>query len=219
MISIEDMKQMLHYKKIANYVKKNRKDDMRTGIYYLAAIAIISLVIGLLVVSVSMLYEEMFPSYVEFNKMVGLAFDYTSMVVDAFLSAIIGFVGSLAGLAVTYHVATKFGGKAKTGEYFYIGGRFMLVITLISVALTVLSFIPLINCIAGIVALLFPPYFLYLFIILVSTLYGISKFKAFVAIVVGWLVFVIGTYGLLGIIGMITGLTLGLELLGKSMGV
>lgn len=215
---IEDAKQMLHYKKIANYVKKNRKDDMRTGIYYVAAVSIIGLVLGLVMISISMLYSEMFSSFGEFNEMIGFDWDNTAMVIDAFLSAIVGFVAALVGFAVTYHLATKFGGKATIGEYFYIGGKFLLIITLIGVVLSILALVPVINCISGILSLLFIPYSIYLITLLASTLYGISKFKAFVAIAIGWLVNAIGTYGILAIIGMLTGLTLGLELMGETMG-
>jgi len=216
MLSFEDMKQLLNYKRMVSYVKKNRKDDVRAGVYYIAIIQVLGLAVGFVAWSLSSVYMDLFPAY---GEAVGEAYwDSLTMGIDLLVTTIMGFVGSLIGLAATHWLAVKFGGKAKQGEYFYIGGKFMLTVALVGFLFTLLAFIPLVNCLTSILSIAFVFYAFYLFILLASTLFGVSSFKALVAIAVGWIVDAVVTFGLVAVIGAVTGLTLGLELMGKSFG-
>lgn len=217
MTFIDDMKQILHYKKIADFVKKDRKDDIRTGIYYIAIIQVLGLIVGFVSWSLSNIYMEIFPAY---SEAVGEAYlDSVTMGIDLVVTTIMGFIGSLAGLAATHWLAVNLGGKAKQGEYFYIGGKFMLAVALVGFVFTLLAFIPLVNCITAILSIAFVLYALYLFVLLATTLFGISNFRALVVIVAGWIVDVVVTFSLVAVIGAVTGLSLGLELMGESFAV
>ena len=52
---------------------------------------------------------------------------------------------------------------------------------------------------------------------LVSTLYNIDKIKAFAVVVVGYLAAVIAIYGILTVIGELTGLPMGLKMYDKML--
>ncbi|NYZ77426.1 hypothetical protein H0O02_03880 [Candidatus Micrarchaeota archaeon] len=217
MISMEDMKQMLHYEKIAAYVKKNKRDDLRTGILYMAGVTAVGFLTGLMAMMTELVFSRLPTSEARENPLALLGMDVNGYIIVIALSSIVGFFGIIAGIAATHYIATALGGKAKMGEYFFIGGRFLLAVGIISFVLTTISLVPCIGCIAGILALLFLPYSLYLLIVLASTLYTIDKLRAFAAITAGYLLDAIATFAVLSAIGALTGLPVGMRMIERMM--
>ncbi len=76
--------------------------------------------------------------------------------------------------------------------------EFVLFIALVDFIFGILDFIPLLNCVTIILQLLFWIYALYLFTLLISTLFSIPKLTAFAAISIGWILELI--YSLLVIV-------------------
>ena len=213
---IEDTKKILHYKKIAAYVKKNKKDDMRTGIYYLAGASVISALTGIIGLILNYAFSGfMYPEGSEAFASTLAAIGWNTPVNAALvmiISWIVGFIGCIMGVAITHYIAAALGGKAKMGEYFYIGGKFIFIVAIVNFILNIFSAVPCINCITGILALAFMIYSIYLIILLVSVLYSISMLKAFAGIVVSYLVSLIFILLVLTVLGEITGLPLGLKM-------
>lgn len=223
---VEDYKNIFHYKKIANYVKKNRKDDIQTGTLYIVAAVFISIVSMLAIVVVNdyvsgMIYGLMpeeaaaAPQYPDFFSYIGL--EGLTLIFYAIASAIVGFFSTWGGLAATHYVAKGLGGKGKLGEYIYVGGQFVLGIAIINFFIGVFNFVPCISCIAGIFAIVFVVYALWLFILMISSLYSVDKAKAFVGIAAGYIVTLIIWFIIGSIIGVLTGLPVGIELINKTM--
>lgn len=217
MISLEDIKQMLHHEKIAGYVKKNRKDDIRTGMIYVALAMLIALAINIIDISAKIYFADVFESISplvaeRYSEITAVGdFDADTALLSSIASSIIGFLGGVAGLAATHYAANALGGKAKMGEYFYIGGKFMLAATAVIFVIMMMIIMPFLTCVGAILMILFLLYAVYLFIILASTLYKIDKVKAFAAIAAGWIVDALVSIALFDITSMVTGLDFGMN--------
>lgn len=223
---IEDFKQLFHYKKIENYVKKNRKDDIQTGTIFIVAAVLVSIVSMLAMVVVNdyvsgMIYglvpEEAGAAsqYPDFFSYMGL--EGFNLIFYAIASAIVGFCSTWGGLAATHYIAKGLGGKGKLGEYMYVGGQFVLGIAIINFFIGIFNFVPCISCIAGIFAIAFVVYALWLFILMVASLYNLDKVKAFIGLAGGYIVTFVIWFIIGSIIGVITGLPVGIELINKTM--
>ncbi len=97
-----------------DYVKKNRKDDLRKGILFVIGAVVVALVLGFIFLAVYNLFAGIIPSLeqigvVEFSK-------------DIVAVALMNFIGYMVGLTATFYVASLFGKKTKFGEYFYFAG-------------------------------------------------------------------------------------------------
>ncbi len=216
----EQIKQILHYKKIEAFVKKNKKNDIRTGILFVAGATILESLTGFFTIALNMFMADILPETAEVNYVDALAelgFDTTTLMIVLVVSAIVAFIASIIGLTATHRVAEALGGKAKMGEYFYIGGKFMFIVALAYFVLELFNAFPCLGCLTGIVTIAFLFYSLYLFILLVSSLYKLDIFKSLIGIATGYLVAAIFSFGILSALGAVTGLPLGLEMLEQIM--
>jgi len=223
---IEDYRNIFHYKKIEEYVKKNRKDDIQIGTLYIVAAVFISILSMLAIVTVNEYVSDMIygivpeeasavQQYPDFFSYVGL--EGLNLIFYAIASAIVGFFSTWGGLAATHYVAKALGGKGKLGEYIYVGGQFVLGIAIINFFIGVFNFVPCISCIAGIFAIAFVIYALWLFILMVSSLYSVDKAKAFIGLAGGYIATIVIWFVIGSIIGVITGLPVGIELINKTL--
>lgn len=223
---MNDFQNIFHYKKIGNYVKKNRKDDIQTGTIFIIAAVFVSVLSMLAIVVVNSYVSDMVysmvpegtaevPEYPDFFSFVGL--EGTTLILYAIASAIVGFCSTWGGLAATHYTAKALGGKGKLGEYIYAGGQFVLGIAIINFFIGIFNFVPCISCIAGIFAIAFVIYALWLFILMVSSLYSVDKLKAFIGLVGGYIATFVIWFIVGSIIGVITGLPIGIELINKTL--
>ncbi len=195
------------------YVKKNKKDDISTGIMFVAGAVFLGF-IGNLIVLLQLVFYGAMPylagggaTYADVLSELGL--NPTTLIITKFISLIAGILFSPIGIAITHYIVSALGGKAKMGEYFYMGGKFMFLVALIILVFDILNVVPCINCIVGLVMLLFKFYAFYLFIMLIEALYTVSKLKAFVGIVIGYITASVLLFAVLSMIGAVTGLPIG----------
>ena len=194
---------------------------MRTGMFFVAGAILLESITGILTIMLNMFMADILPEPAATNSyadtLAAMGFDSITLLTIMVISAIVGFFAALVGLWITHGIGTALGGKAKLGEYFYMGGQFMFAVALVYFVLEVFSVIPCMGCIAGIGSIIFLFYSLYLFILLVSTLYSIDKLRSFIAIAVGYIITAIVSFGVLTALGAVTGFPLGLEMVEQMM--
>jgi|YelNatPaOPRAMG01_1025707.scaffolds.fasta_scaffold05762_2 hypothetical protein len=221
---IDEMKEMLHYKRISTYVNNNRKDDIGIGILYIVGATIVNIVVSFISVagllSYSMLQSLSGPSSRQImatDPFMAMGIDITTYIIMLIIGGVVGFFSTIIGLGVIHYIASILGGKARIGEYFFIGGKFILFATIIYMVFAILNLIPCIQCITAILTLVFAVYAIYLFIVLTSTLYSISKLRAFAAIIAGGIAQLVVSMVVLSIIGILTNLPLGIKGIERMM--
>ncbi len=186
------MIKMLKAKTMEEYVKKERKDDFRTGLYFvLGAMAILFITGMLLTLFYNFVYDFFYAGYYEgYYEDLG-RMDVVQSFVDETIGFVIGIIGSLLGLSVTYYGAKMIGGKAEYGEWFYLAGKFVFLVAVIDFLFVFPGLLPGLECVFGIAQLAWWVYALYLFIVLASTLFNIPKLSAFAALALGFIVEVV----------------------------
>ncbi|GEM_PF-1858380 len=222
---IDEMKEMLHYERISTYVNKNRKDDMGAGLFYIAGATVINIISSFVSAAALWLNYSMMQSLsslssrqvISMDPFTAMGIDIATYIIILIIGGVVGFFSTIVGLSVTHYIASMLGGKARIGEYFFIGSRLILFATIVAFVLTILNQIPCIQCITSVLTLVFFVYTIYLFIVLTSTLYSISRLWAFIAIIAGGIAQLVVSMIVLSIAGILTNLPLGIKWIERMM--
>lgn len=213
MITLQEITSMLDYRKMPDYIKKNRNNNMTNGMIYLAIAAFLGLIYSIITIFVNILFSGVNTNATNVTMLNLFGLDAPGLLLLLIFTSILGFFMTLIGIAVTHYVAKMFGGKAEMGEYFYAGGKYLFVVQIINLIIGILSVVPCVNCVVAILSIIFFVYSVYLFVVLVSSLYSIGKLVAFVSIAVGFLTNCILAFVIESIIGILTGLPLGIKMI------
>lgn len=176
----EFLLKMLKADTMEKYVKENRNDDTRMGLIFIVASCIMTALVSIILLGLYNIVNPLFPSGTE-------TIDTIVTLRDMGITFLMNVVVDIIGLSITYYIACFLGGKAKIGEFLYLGGQFAFLISLFDFVFNLSGVIPAVGCVISCIQIIFWIYGIYLFIILVSTLFSITKWKSFMAISIGWI--------------------------------
>ena len=107
-----------------------------------------------------------------------------ALVVLPIVFAILVVLSTLIVSAIIHVIAKILGGQGTFAEFYYLYSRLAIPTIIIGLLFFVLGLIPIVGLIVGLISFIWNLYMIWVFIILVSVAYNVSKVKAFIILLV-----------------------------------
>lgn len=202
---------MLTPNDMEKYVKKEKKDDLRSGFYFLIGALLLEFIVAIFLAGLSNSLIEAYPEDFIEDIEAGLVekVDLFSYSVEILFTSIVELIGYVIGLSAIYYFAKLMKGNAKYGEWMYLAGRLVFLFAIIEIMLLFIDVLmptELCSCFFLFVMIAYLIYFVYMFMTLIGSLFRVSKTRALIILLIGILAGQVTYYLLSFIVLAITGM-------------